>query len=590
VSLQWLTWIVVGLSFVLYIGIAIWSRAHNTGDFYIAGKSVSPIANGMATAADWMSAASFISMAGLIAFLGYDGSVYLMGWTGGYVLLALLLAPYLRKFGKFTVPEFIAERYYSKAARIVAVICLIFISFTYVAGQMRGVGIVFSRFLEVEITTGLIIGMGIVFVYAVLGGMKGVTYTQVAQYCVLIFAYTVPAVFIAIQLTGNPIPQLAFGSEVAGSGTVLLDKLDDIVTALGFNQYTTGSKSRIDVFCITLALMVGTAGLPHVIVRFFTVPKVRDARISAGWARLFIAFLYTTAPAVGSMARSNLVNTIQTGEVGSQDGNLSYAERPQWFSTWESTGLLSFDDKNGDGRVQYYDDANPDFAPQAAQFGWQGNELRVDRDIMVLANPEIAGLPDWVIALVAAGAVAAALSTAAGLLLVISAAISHDLIKGIFVPGISDKNELRAGRIAAAFAILVAGYLGFDPPGWVAQVVAFAFGLAAASLFPAILLGIFFKRVNREGAIAGMLTGLIFTYGYIEFFKGLFLKWAGAPWGVNVAENWFLGISPEGIGVIGMSLNFIVAISVSYLTKPPPEHIQLMVEHIRVPRHMEIKE
>lgn len=588
-SLQWLTWIVVGLSFVLYIGIAIWSRAHNTGDFYIAGKGVSPVANGMATAADWMSAASFISMAGLIAFLGYDGSVYLMGWTGGYVLLALLLAPYLRKFGKFTVPEFIAERYYSKAARVVAVICLIFISFTYVAGQMRGVGIVFSRFLEVEITTGLIIGMGIVFVYAVLGGMKGVTYTQVAQYCVLIFAYTVPAVFIAIQLTGNPIPQLAFGSEVAGSGTALLDKLDDIVTSLGFNQYTTGSKSRIDIFCITLALMVGTAGLPHVIVRFFTVPKVRDARISAGWALLFIAILYTTAPAVGSMARYNLVNTIQTGDVGAVDGNLAYEERPQWFSTWESTGLLSFDDKNGDGRVQYYDDTNPDFAQKANQFGWRGNELRVDRDIMVLANPEIAGLPNWVIALVAAGAVAAALSTAAGLLLVISAAVSHDLIKGIFAPNISDRKELLAGRIAAAFAILVAGYLGFDPPGWVAQVVAFAFGLAAASLFPAILLGIFFKRVNREGAIAGMLTGLIFTYGYIEFFKGLFLKWAGAPWGVNTAEHWFLGISPEGIGVIGMCLNFVVAISVSLMTSPPPEHIQHMVEHIRVPREVEIK-
>jgi cation/acetate symporter len=588
-SLQVLTWIVVGLSFILYIGIAIWSRAHNTGDFYIAGKGVSPIANGMATAADWMSAASFISMAGLIAFLGYDGSVYLMGWTGGYVLLALFLAPYLRKFGKFTVPEFIAERYYSKAARIVAVICLIFISFTYVAGQMRGVGIVFSRFLEVEITTGLVIGMGIVFIYAVLGGMKGVTYTQVAQYCVLIFAYTVPAVFIAIQLTGNPIPQLAFGSEVGGSGTVLLDKLDDIVTSLGFNQYTSGTKSRIDVFCITLALMVGTAGLPHVIVRFFTVPKVRDARISAGWALLFIAFLYTTAPAVGSMARFNLVNTIQTGEVGAVDGNLAYDERPEWFSTWESTGLLSFEDKNGDGRIQYYADGNSEFTPIADRFGWNGNELNVDRDIMVLANPEIAGLPDWVIALVAAGAVAAALSTAAGLLLVISAAVSHDLIKGIFLPDISDKNELRAGRIAAAFAILVAGYLGFDPPGWVAQVVAFAFGLAAASLFPAILLGIFVKRVNREGAIAGMLTGLIFTYGYIEFFKGLFLKWAGAPWGVNTAEHWFLGISPEGIGVIGMCLNFTVAISVSLMTKPPPEHIQHMVEHIRVPRHMDIQ-
>jgi cation/acetate symporter len=588
-SLQLLTWIVVGLSFILYIGIAIWSRAHNTGDFYIAGKGVSPIANGMATAADWMSAASFISMAGLIAFLGYDGSVYLMGWTGGYVLLALLLAPYLRKFGKFTVPEFIAERYYSKTARIVAVICLIFISFTYVAGQMRGVGIVFSRFLEVEITTGLVIGMGVVFVYAVLGGMKGVTYTQVAQYCVLIFAYTVPAVFIAIQLTGVAIPQLAFGSEVGGSGTVLLDKLDDIVTSLGFHQYTSGTKSRIDVFCITLALMVGTAGLPHVIVRFFTVPKVRDARISAGWALLFIAFLYTAAPAVGSMARYNLINTIQTGDVGTVDGNLAYEARPDWFNTWEATGLLSFQDKNGDGRIQYYNDANPEFAATADRFGWNGNELNVDRDIMVLANPEIAGLPNWVIALVAAGAVAAALSTAAGLLLVISAAVSHDLIKGIFAPGISDKNELRAGRIAAAFAILVAGYLGFDPPGWVAQVVAFAFGLAAASLFPAILLGIFFKRVNREGAIAGMLSGLLFTYGYIEFFKGLFLKWAGAPWGVNSAEHWLLGISPEGIGVIGMCLNFVVAISVSLVTKPPPEHIQHMVEDIRVPRQMEIK-
>jgi cation/acetate symporter len=588
-SLQVLTYIFVGLSFALYIGIAIWSRAHNTGDFYIAGKGVSPLANGMATAADWMSAASFISMAGLIAFLGYDGSVYLMGWTGGYVLLALLLAPYLRKYGKFTVPEFIAERYYSKAARVVAVICLIVISFTYVAGQMRGVGIVFSRFLEVDVTVGLIIGMGIVFIYAVLGGMKGITYTQVAQYCVLIFAYTVPAIFIAIQITGNPIPQLAFGSEVAGSGTALLDKLDDIVTSLGFHQYTSGTKSRFDVFCITLALMVGTAGLPHVIVRFFTVPKVRDARISAGYALFFIAILYTTAPAVGSMARYNLINTIQTGEVGSPEGNLSYDERPEWFDTWEQTGLLTFDDKNGDGRVQYYNDADASFALQAEQYGWQGNELGVDRDIMVLANPEIAGLPDWVIALVAAGGIAAALSTAAGLLLVISAAVSHDLIKGIFVPDISETNELRAGRIAAAFAILIAGYLGFDPPGWVAQVVAFAFGLAAASLFPVILMGIFSKRVNREGAIAGMLTGLIFTYGYIEFFKGLFLKWAGAPWGTNTAEHWFLGISPEGIGVIGMCLNFAVAISVSLMTAPPPEHIQHMVEHIRVPRHVDIK-
>jgi cation/acetate symporter len=586
-SLQTLTYLVVGLSFVLYIGIAVWSRAHNTGDFYIAGKGVSPLANGMATAADWMSAASFISMAGLIAFLGYDGSVYLMGWTGGYVLLALLLAPYLRKFGKFTVPEFIAERYYSKTARIVAVICLIFISFTYVAGQMRGVGIVFSRFLEVDVTIGLLIGMGVVFVYAVLGGMKGITYTQVAQYCVLIFAYTVPAIFIAIQLTGNAIPQIAFGSEVANSGSALLDKLDDIVTSLGFNQYTSGTKSRIDVFCITMALMVGTAGLPHVIVRFFTVPKVRDARVSAGYALLFIAILYTTAPAVGAMARYNLIETIQPGEVGAVDGNLAYDERPAWFETWEQTGLVRFEDKNSDGRIQYYDDANPEFAAKAEAFGWQGNELSVDRDIMVLANPEIAGLPNWVIALVAAGGIAAALSTAAGLLLVISAAVSHDLIKGIFMPHISEKRELLAGRIAAAFAIMVAGYLGFDPPGWVAQVVAFAFGLAAASLFPVILLGIFFKRVNKQGAIAGMLTGLLFTYGYIEFFKGLFLKWAGAPWGVNTAEHWLFGISPEGIGVIGMILNFIVALTVSYFTAPPPARIQHMVEHIRVPRHFD---
>jgi cation/acetate symporter len=583
-SLKMMTYLVVGASFALYIGIAIWSRAHNTRDFYIAGKGVSPIANGMATAADWMSAASFISMAGLIAFLGYDGSVYLMGWTGGYVLLALFLAPYLRKFGKFTVPEFIAERYYSKTARIVAVICLIFVSFTYVAGQMRGVGIVFSRFLEVEVTVGLMIGMGVVFIYAVLGGMKGITYTQVAQYCVLIFAYTVPAIFIAIQLTGVAIPQLAFGSEVAAGGVSLLDKLDDIVMSLGFTQFTSGDKSTIDIFCITLALMVGTAGLPHVIVRFFTVPKVRDARTSAGYALLFIAILYTTAPAVGAMARYNLINTIQPGEVGAVDGNLVYEERPNWMRTWEGTGLVTFDDKNGDGRIQYYNDANPDYQATADRHGWQGNELSVDNDIMVLANPEIAGLPDWVIALVAAGGIAAALSTAAGLLLVISAAVSHDLIKGIFVPGISEKGELRAGRVAAAVAIMIAGYLGFDPPGWVAQVVAFAFGLAAASLFPAILLGIFYKRMNKEGAIAGMVTGLVFTYGYIEFFKGLFLKWAGAPWGENIAENWLFGISPEGIGVIGMLLNFTVALTVSHFTSPPPDRIQHMVEHIRVPR------
>jgi cation/acetate symporter len=586
-DLKTLTYLVVGATFALYIAIAIWSRAHSTGDFYIAGKGVSPVANGMATAADWMSAASFISMAGIIAYQGYDGSVYLMGWTGGYVLLALFLAPYLRKFGKFTVPEFIAERYYSKTARIVAVICLIFVSFTYVAGQMRGVGIVFSKFLEVDVNVGLMIGMGIVFVYAVLGGMKGITYTQVAQYCVLIFAYTVPAIFIAIQITGNPIPQLAFGADVNGTGAGLLDKLDDIVTSLGFSQYTDGSKSTIDVFCITLALMVGTAGLPHVIVRFFTVPKVRDARKSAGYALLFIAILYTTAPAVGAMARFNLLNTVQPGAVGTVKGNLAIESRPNWMRTWERTGLVNIVDKNGDGRIQYYNDLNPEFLATAESYGWQGNELTVDNDIMVMANPEIAGLPNWVIALVAAGGIAAALSTAAGLLLVISAAVSHDLIKGIFVPDISEKKELLAGRIAAGFAILVAGYLGFDPPGWVAQVVAFAFGLAAASLFPAIMLGIFFKRANKQGAIAGMLVGLLFTYGYIEFYKGLFLKWAGSPWGVNTADHWFLGISPEGIGVIGMLLNFAVALIVSHLTAPPPVHIQRLVEQIRIPRELE---
>ena len=586
-NLQLLTYIVVGATFVLYIGIAIWSRAHTTGDFYVAGKGVHPIANGMATAADWMSAASFISMAGLIAFLGYDGSVYLMGWTGGYVLLALLLAPYLRKYGKFTVPSFIADRYYSRTARIVAVICLIFISFTYVAGQMRGVGIVFSRFLEVDILTGLLIGMGVVFIYAVLGGMKGITYTQVAQYCVLIFAYTVPAVFISIQLTGHPLPQLGLGATVSGGGEslYLLDKLDQVVQDLGFGAYTDGSKATIDVFCITLALMVGTAGLPHVIVRFFTVPKVSDARRSAGWALLFIALLYTTAPAVGAMARLNLIETIWPGEVAETqaldlDQALAYEDRPEWFRTWEDTGLLDFNDQNGDGRIQYYNDQNPEFAPIAAANGWEGNELTVDNDIMVLANPEIARLPDWVIALVAAGGVAAALSTAAGLLLVISAAVSHDLVKNTFAPRLSDKGELMVGRIAAAVAICVAGYLGYNPPGFVAQVVAFAFGLAAASLFPAIIMGIFSTRVNREGAIAGMITGLVFTFGYILVFKGVFFE----PLLDNTPENWLFGISPEGIGVVGMLINFAVAFTVSRLTAPPPAHIRELIEDIRVPR------
>ena len=579
-SLQLLTQLVVGASFALYIGIAIASRAGSTGDFYVAGKGVNPIANGMATAADWMSAASFLSMAGLIAFLGYDGSVYLMGWTGGYVLLALLLAPYLRKFGKFTVPEFVGDRYYSQTARLVAVICLIFISFTYVAGQMRGVGIVFSRFLDVELVTGLVVGMGIVFFYAVLGGMKGITYTQVAQYCVLIFAYTVPAVFIAMQVTNTPLPQLSFGSEAANSGMSLLAKLDQVVTELGFPAYTSGTKATIDVFFITLALMVGTAGLPHVLVRFFTVPTVSDARRSAGWALLFIAVLYTVAPAVGALARFNLTTTVQTGPVGAPASNLVYAERPEWFKTWERTGLLRFDDKNGDGLVQYYNDKNPEFVAATARAqGWAGNELSVDNDIIVLANPEIAALPDWVIALVAAGGVAAALSTAAGLLLVISAAISHDILKGMVLRNISERRELAAGRISAAIAVLCAGYLGYNPPGFVAQVVAFAFGLAAASLFPVMLMGVFSRRMNREGAIAGMLTGLVFTLGYILWFKGIFIE----PMAENVAENWLFGISPEGIGGVGMLLNFAVAFSVSALTRPPPDEVVAMVEDIRLP-------
>ncbi len=577
-SLAALTYLVVGTTFALYVGIAFWSKARDTGDFYVAGKHVHPVANGMATAADWMSAASFISMAGLIAFLGYGGSVYLMGWTGGYVLLALLIAPYLRRFGKYTVPEFIGERYYSRTARVVAVICLIVISFTYVAGQMRGVGIVFSRFLGVDVATGLLVGMGVVFFYAVLGGMKGITYTQVAQYCVLIFAYTVPAVFISLQVTGIPIPQIAFGSDIAGEEVPLLVKLDQVVTDLGFAAYTSGAKGHVDMFFITLALMLGTAGLPHVVVRFFTVPKVRDARISAGYALLFIAILYTTAPAVGALARWNLTNTIQAGPVGEADANLAYEERPEWFRTWEETGLLKVSDKNGDGRIQYYNDANPEFAERAREYGWRGNELTVDRDIIVLANPEIAGLPDWVVALVAAGGIAAALSTAAGLLLVISAAVSHDLLKGVIAPRISERQELLAGRISAAAAVAVAGYLGFDPPGFVAEVVALAFGIAASSLFPVILLGIFSFRVNREGAIAGMLSGLLFTVGYIVYFKGYM-----APLGGNVADNWLFGISPEGIGVLGAALNMAVAIGVSAVTRRPPEKARELVERIRLP-------
>ncbi|HRH82327.1 MAG TPA: cation acetate symporter [Thiobacillaceae bacterium] len=595
-DLKTLTFIVVGLSFALYIGVAIWARAGSTKEFYVAGGGVHPVINGMATAADWMSAASFISMAGLIAFLGYGGSVYLMGWTGGYVLLAVLLAPYLRKFGKFTVPEFIGDRYYSNAARIVAVICLIFISFTYVAGQMRGVGIVFSRFLEVDITTGLIVGMGLVFFYAVLGGMKGITYTQVAQYVVLIFAYTIPAVFISLQITGNPIPQLGLGGDMGDVG--FLQKLDRVVTDLGFAAYTSGDKSMIDVFCITLALMAGTAGLPHVIVRFFTVPKVHDARVSAGWALVFIAILYTTAPAVGAMARYNLSTTVNTavatgGDVFAPEASMLGTDRPGWMQRWEKTGLIHWEDKNGDGRIQYYNEKskNAEFLAKAEAAGWKGNELgskgkkgefdgKVDRDIMVLANPEIAGLPNWVIALVAAGGIAAALSTAAGLLLVISASISHDLMKGVFAKNISEKTELLAGRIAAAVAVCVAGYLGYNPPGFVAEVVAFAFGLACASLFPTIVLGIFNKAMNKEGAIVGMLTGLFFTMGYIVYFKGIFIE----PMAKNEAANWFMGISPEGIGVVGAILNIVVAFIVSKMTAPCPDHIQHLVEDIRYPR------
>ncbi len=597
-DLQTLTYLVVGLSFALYIGIALWSQARSTGDFYIASGGVHPIANGMATAADWMSAASFISMAGLIAFMGYDGAVYLMGWTGGYVLLALLLAPYLRKFGKFTVPAFIGERYHSRTARVVAVICLIFISFTYVAGQMRGVGIVFSRFLEVDINTGLLVGMGVVFIYAVLGGMKGITYTQVAQYCVLIFAYTVPAVFIAFQFTGNPVPQLALGSELSDGSGALLAKLDQVLLELGFGEYTEGKKSIQDMFFITLALMVGTAGLPHVIVRFFTVPKVRDARKTAGWALIFIALLYTTAPAVGALARLNLVQTVN----GVEQQGTPYGEMPAWFQTWENSDLLAWYDHNGDGRIQYaagnavigkpaFDNArrgaqgerlvlNPGSGAVvgAAPFA---NELYVDPDIMVLANPEIAGLPNWVIALIAAGGIAAALSTAAGLLLVISSSISHDLLKGIFAKNISEKTELMAGRCAAAVAIAIAGYLGANPPAFVAQVVAFAFGLAAASLFPAILMGIFSHKMNKWGAISGMLTGLIFTLGYILYFKGVFIE----PRAENIPANWLFGISPEGIGAVGMILNFAVAALVATFTADPPAHIADLVRHIRVPGH-----
>jgi cation/acetate symporter len=567
------TFLIVGISFALYIGIAIWSRAGSTQEFYVASSTVHPVHNGMATAADWMSAASFISMAGLISFMGRDGGVYLMGWTGGYVLLALLLAPYLRKFGKFTVPDFIGDRYYSKTARIVAIGCALFVSFVYVAGQMRGVGIVFSRFLEVNINTGVVIGMVIVFFYAVLGGMKGITYTQVAQYCVLIFAYLVPAIFISIMMTGSPLPQLGFGQELkAEPGTYLLDKLDGLGAELGFAAYTAGQKSTLDVFFITMALMVGTAGLPHIIVRFYTVPTVRNARSSAGWALLFIALLYTTAPAIAAFARTNLLQTV---------AHAKYATMPDWFKNWEKTGLLKFQDKNGDGRIQYYNERSNDPAlrARAVAENWQGNELAIDRDIIVLANPEIARLPNWVVGLVAAGGLAAALSTAAGLLLVISTAVSHDLIKNLINPAISEKGELLCARIGAGAAVGVAGYFGINPPGFVGEVVAFAFGLAASSFFPAIVMGIFNKRMNKEGAVTGMLLGLAFTSGYIIYFK--FINPAA-----NTPEHWWLGISPEGIGTLGMLLNFAASWTLSRFTPAPPESVSRLVENIRVPRQL----
>ena len=597
-SVQTWTFIIVGGTFALYIGIAIWSKVSTTAEFYIAGRGVHPLVNGMATGADWMSAASFISMAGLISFMGYDGTVYLMGWTGGYVLLALLLAPYLRKYGQFTVPDFVGDRYYSTTARIVAVLCAVFVSFTYVTGQMRGVGVVFSRFLEVDINVGVLIGMAIVFFYAVLGGMKGITYTQAAQYCVLIFAYLVPAIFISILLTDHLIPQIGFGGSLAGAigsqiadgeKVTLMAKLNELNTELGFAEYTSGKKSMLDVLCITGALMAGTAGLPHVIIRFYTVPKVRDARISVGWALFFIALLYTTAPAVAAFARTNLIETVSDASYAQVEGEKSI---PQWFKTWEDTGLLAWVDKNNDGKVQYVAGAalagKPSFSaasdgsPARGEHGERlvtnsnpdtENELYVDRDIIVLANPEIANLPAWVVALVAAGGLAAALSTAAGLLLVVSTSISHDLLKRVFAPNITEKQELLAARIAAAFAVSIAGYFGINPPGFVAQVVAFAFGLACSSFFPAIILGVFWKKANKEGVVAGMVVGITFTAAYIIYFRFM----GGTP------DQWWFGISPEGIGAVGMLLNFVVAWVIGKFTPPPPEEVQELVEHIRVP-------
>ncbi|MCA1938152.1 sodium:solute symporter family protein [uncultured Azonexus sp.] len=608
-DLQTITYLVVGASFALYIGIAIWARAGSTSEFYAAGGSVHPITNGMATAADWMSAASFISMAGLIANMGYGGGLFLMGWTGGYVLLAMLLAPYLRKFGKFTVPQFIGDRFYSQTASTVAVVCLLVASITYIIGQMTGVGVAFSRFLGVSSEMGIYIGMGIVFAYAVFGGMKGITYTQVAQYIVLILAYTVPAVFISLQLTGNPIPQLGLGASISGTDISLLTKLDQVVTDLGFNQYTTSVPgSTLNMFVYTMSLMIGTAGLPHVIMRFFTVAKVSDARSSAGWALIFIALLYTTAPAVAAMAKMNLHATVNTAvgletaadgslkvnpevikanaDVYAPEASLVYEQRPEWMKRWEKTGLLKFEDKNGDGRIQYYNDKTKNEAAKAKAeaAGWKGNELTVNADIIVLANPEIALLPNWVIALVAAGGLAAALSTAAGLLMAISAAVSHDLVKGVFMPNISEQGELRAGKISMAVAIVIAGYLGLNPPGFAAGTVALAFGIAASSLFPAIMMGIFSKKMNKEGAIAGMLAGLAFTLIYVFAHKGIFFIKGTEFVDMIGGPNSFFGITPEAIGAIGALVNFLVAFIVDKMTKEPPEHIQAMVENVRIPR------
>jgi cation/acetate symporter len=592
-DLQTTIYIVVGLSFALYIGIAIWARAGSTSEFYAAGGSVHPVMNGMATAADWMSAASFISMAGLISNMGYGGALFLMGWTGGYVLLAMLLAPYLRKFGKFTVPQFIGDRFYSKSASTVAVLCLLTASITYIIGQMTGVGVAFSRFLGVSSETGIYVGMGIVFMYAVFGGMKGITYTQVAQYIVLILAYTIPAVFISLQLTGNPLPQLGLGSNLSGQDVSLLMKLDQVVTELGFGQYTTAvAGSYLNMFMYTLSLMIGTAGLPHVIMRFFTVPTVKDARSSAGWALVFIAILYTTAPAVAAMAKTNLIRTITPGvimqgtDVYAKDAAIEYAARPDWMKRWEKTGLLKFEDKNGDGRIQYYNDKtkSADVVAKADAAGWKGNELTVNPDIIVLANPEIALLPDWVIALVAAGGLAAALSTAAGLLMAISSAVSHDLVKGVFSPDISEKNELLAGKISMAVAIVISGWLGLNPPGFAAGTVALAFGIAASSLFPAIMMGIFSKKMNKEGAMAGMLSGLFITLFYVFAHKGLFFIKGTDYLDMIGGANSFFGITPEAFGAVGAMVNFAVAFLVDKVTKEPPAHIQAMVESVRIPR------